>query len=226
MAGRTFRAVFCTVLAWWAFPRAFGQELLQPGPFGRPFLVMDEAGKWSSPISVYSDRDVEMFIPDVTAPAWVQWHATEYRQNGTYLISVFSFYKNDHVCRQQKIPAGHANDPDWLEACAELRYQRRLLKIDDRRKTVTSLETVFMEADARYHPLNQVVMNVTIPLSKAVPRPAFVRMDKIIVTAIAGYAGPTADEIMQHNHRVQSDMLQKSETPSGSKPVGAQRQTR
>ena len=45
--------------------RPAAQELIIAAPFGRPEMVMDESGNYSQAISVYSDSDVEMFVPDI-----------------------------------------------------------------------------------------------------------------------------------------------------------------
>lgn len=203
----------CGVLFWGLSLAAAGQELLQPGLSGRPLTVMDEAENWSVPISVYSDQDTEMFIPDVTRPGWVQWHAAEYRRDGTYTVSLFSFYKTNRFCRQNMIAAGHGTDPKWLEACAELRYQRSLLKIDTRKRTVTVLDSLLMERDARFHPLNQTFPNATLPLSKALPATAFLRIERIVRQVIGAYNGMTAEDVLEHNRRVQLDLLKKMMTP-------------
>jgi len=148
---------------------AVSQELLKSGPNGRPVMVMDEAGNWSAPIQIYSDLDSESFIPDITAPGWIQWHAAQFRQQGTYSVYVYSYYKNDHVCRNQMLPPEYRTDPKLIEACAALRYLRRLVFVDTRKNTVTVLDVVRMERDARYNPRNQTVKPETAPLSGGSP---------------------------------------------------------
>src|ERR1022692_371693 len=207
---RVMHCSFCMVLltfGLWlpASPvTAFSQELLKPGPFGRPILVMDEAGNWSIPISVYSDSDLELFVPDITSPGWVQWQARQFRQKGTYVVSIFSFYKNDHLCRRERIHAGHKTDPKWLEPCAALRYQRKLALIDTRANTATFQQVILMERDARYNPLNQSNGKPTvIPLAKVVPRQAYDRISAIVSREMSEYKGMTVEDAIRQDSIVQ-----------------------
>src|ERR1035438_4003556 len=112
---------------------ATSQELIITAPFGRPEMVMDESGNFSQAISVYSDADVEMFVPDITSPGWIQWYAGEFKSTGTYHLYLYSFYKTDKFCRGM-IPAGQEADPRWKETCGALRYQRKLIQVDTRKK--------------------------------------------------------------------------------------------
>src|SRR5271165_4355838 len=194
---------------------AFGQGLLKPGPVGRPLLVMDDAGNWSTPISLYSDSDVEIFVPDITTTGWIAWHAREFREAGTYSVYVFSFYKNDRLCRQSRIPAEHDTDPKWLEACAALRYQRKLTSIDTRKKTVTLLEVVLMEGDGQFRPQSQHRMYSTFPLVEASPKQAYDRLLAIVDREISEYRGMTAEEAMAINSKIQLEQMRKAYTPDG-----------
>lgn len=209
------KAIALCAFSWTVTLSVLSQELLKPGPFGRPVMVMDEAGNWSMPISVYSDPDLELFVPDITAPGWIQWHAAQFRQTGTYLVYLFSQYKNDKICRHDRIPPGHGADPKWLESCAALRYQRRLISVDTRNKTVTTLETILMESDAGYNPQNQIVRKLTVPLSSAVsPLPlAYSRITEIVAHGVSEYKGPTAQEIMDNNRKVAARTARQVMTP-------------
>jgi hypothetical protein len=42
------------------------RNLIKTSVFCVLWWVMDEAGRWSIPISVYSDSDIEIFVPDIT----------------------------------------------------------------------------------------------------------------------------------------------------------------
>lgn len=61
------------------------------GPFGVPRLVLDEGGNWVEPIKVYSDSNREIFIADITSPAWAQWHVEEFKQKGTYMVCLYIY---------------------------------------------------------------------------------------------------------------------------------------
>ena len=146
-------------------------ELIKPGPLGRPSLVRGEgegSAAWDNPISVYSDRDVELFVPSRLTLGGIYWDGPSYRKAGTYSAYIFSFYKNDQDCRIHRIPAGHEKDSDWLKACAELRYNRRLVEIDTRRKTMTIRQVILMGSDGFPHPELAHFSNATIPLDSSV----------------------------------------------------------
>jgi len=185
---------------------AFCQDILQPGPSGRPILVSDGAGHWSKPISVYSDRDVELFVPDITTPGWIQWNAREFRQAGTFGVYVYSLYKNDQACQRDRILVGHKADPKLLEACRLLRYQRKLVSIDTRRKTVRVFDVLLMERDALYNPMRDTVFNQTVPLGKVSPeqRRAYNRMSEIVTREMGRYKGATVEDVIRHDGIVQS----------------------
>jgi hypothetical protein len=142
-----------------------------PGPLGRPASVRGEGeggGNWYTPISIYSDRDVELFVAENLTIGGIQWDGPSYKKNGTYATYIYTFYKTDHDCRVHRIPAGHENDPQWLQACAELRYQRRLILVDTRKKTMTIRQLIIMESDGNPRPGLMQNTNTTIPLDNTV----------------------------------------------------------
>jgi hypothetical protein len=146
-------------------------ELIKPGPLGRPSLVRDEGeggGRWASAISVYSDPSVELFVSENLTLGGVYWDGPQYKRGGTYATYVYTFYKTDHECRAHRIPAGHENDPKWLQACAELRYNRRLVVVDTRNKTITIRQEILMGSDAFPHPELAHNSDTTIPLNETV----------------------------------------------------------
>jgi hypothetical protein len=208
------KALFLCALCWATTVSAFGQELLKLGPFGKPIQVMDEVGNWSIPIDLYSDPDVEVFIPDITTAGWISWHATQFRQTGIFLVSVFSFYKNDHLCRKERIPVGHETDPKLLEACAALRYQRKLVSIDTRGGIITVLETILMGRDALPDPESLTKMHSTFPLAKAAPKEAYDRMLAIVDREVNHYKGLTIEEAIANDNKVVLNMMHQAYTPA------------
>ena len=208
------KALFLCALCWATTVSAFGQEALKLGPFGKPILVMDEAGNWSIPINLYSDSDVDVFIPDITTAGWISWHATQFRQTGIFLVSVFSFYKNDHLCRKDRIPVGHETDPKLLEACAALRYQRKLVSIDTRGGTITVLEAILMGRDALPDPQSLTKIHSTFPLAKAAPKEAYDRMLEIVDREINDYKGLTIEEAIANDNKVVLNMMHQAYTPA------------
>lgn len=68
-----------------------GPDSIIAGPFGEPSMVMSEGGEWSYPIKVFTNSDVETFVPDITSPGWISWHVAEFRQNGTYFTYLYIY---------------------------------------------------------------------------------------------------------------------------------------
>jgi hypothetical protein len=92
---------------------ASAEPLVITGPFGVPIQVQDEFGNWSIPIKVYSDRDVEMFVPDITSIGWKSWHAERFRQEGVYVVQMLIFHKNSNYCMAGLSPTQRAK-PDAI----------------------------------------------------------------------------------------------------------------
>jgi hypothetical protein len=70
--------------AFWLFvsfssQTGFGQQIVQRGPFGKPSQVRDEMQQWSTPMRVASDKDVELYIPDLTNPEWFKRNYTDFQ---------------------------------------------------------------------------------------------------------------------------------------------------
>jgi TonB family protein len=80
-----------------------GPETVLKSPFGKPLMVMDEAGVMQHPIEVYSDSSVEKFVPDVTTDGWISWHADQFRRLGTYDVILYTFDRATHKTRRQYI---------------------------------------------------------------------------------------------------------------------------
>ncbi len=156
----------CALLAILACGQSWAQALIVMAPFGRPEMVMDESGNFSQAVSVYSDADVETFVPDITSRAWITWNAGPFKSTGKYHVYLYSYYKTDKICRSL-IPHGQESDPRWNESCGALRYQRRLIEVDTRNKTVAVLNSLLMESDARYNPANQARPAKPAPLATA-----------------------------------------------------------
>jgi hypothetical protein len=131
-----FALVFlCPLLA----SSCLGQEgqLVRPGPLGRPALVLDEGEgeNWNTPIRVYSDPNTDIFVSDQLTLAGIYFDGPSFKKDGKYSTYFYSLYKTDHDCRVQRIPKGHEKDTNWLEACAALRYNRRLYPLTRDRKS-------------------------------------------------------------------------------------------
>jgi len=168
---RKILAVFIALLAVPSVILSQDIGLISPGPLGRPTLVRvegEDGGNWETPISIYSDRDIELFVPGNLTLGGVYWDGSQYKKDGTYAAYVYSFYKTDHDCRIHRIPAGHEKDQNWLRACAELRYNRRLVMVDTRNKTITIRQVILMGSDGFPHPALSHFSDATIRLDGTV----------------------------------------------------------
>lgn len=189
---------------------AFSQELLKLAPFGRPIAVMDDGDNWSIPISLYSDPDVEIFVPDITTEGWISWHVKQFRETGKYGVFVYAFYKNDELCRRERIPAEHKTDPKWLEGCSALRYQRKLVEVDTRKDTVRVYSALAMQKDAIANPMNLKVFNEVFPLAKLdySQRQAYQRLSAIVTREMNAYKGMSVEEAVRQTSKVVSNMIE------------------
>lgn len=130
------------VLAGGLVGRAGGQQVLQRGALGRPALVMDETGQWTTPLPMGSDAEVEVYVPDVSTTDWLQRNYRSFFEKQQYELSVFTFYKSLRACRQNQIAWGFA-DQAHLDACVDIGYRLRRVLVDVGQKTVT-LESAAM----------------------------------------------------------------------------------
>jgi len=157
-------------------------ELLVPGPFGRPASVRGEGeggGNWYTAISIFSDRDIELFVAQNLTIGGILWDGPSFKKDGTYATYIYTLYKTDHDCRVHRIPVGHENDPKWLQACAELRYQRRLILVDLRKKTMTIRQVILMGSDGAPRPGLIQNVDTTIPLDSTVNPILFLAINRV-----------------------------------------------
>ena len=170
---------------------SFAQDftLLQPGPFGRPLVVNDEAENRSVPIRVYSDSDTEIFIPDITGAGWLAWHAQAFRDAGQYTVMIYFFYKTDHACQEQLKTEKLIN----LQLCPEVRYDRRYMTVDTRRKTITFHIQSLMDRSGFAHPARTVSGPVSFKMSEVSPvlARAIQNISAIVLRETANYHGAT-----------------------------------
>lgn len=126
-------------------------DLIKAGPYGKPIVIMDEAGNYSIPIKVYSDSERDIYIPNLTDRGWIFWHKDEFNNNGTYHTVIYNHFKKDSYCRRELLDDKHKNSPAGLKACSELRYRRHTILVDTRNKNVTFLEVINIKNDARWY---------------------------------------------------------------------------
>jgi len=193
------RKILAVVIVALAIPSALLSQdmaLIKPGPLGRPTLVRVEGedwGNWEAPISIYSDSDIELFVPESLTLGGVYWDGPSYKKDGTYATYIYSFYKTDHDCRVHRIPAGHEKDQKWLQACAELRYNRRLVQVDMRKKTITIRQVILMGSDGFPHPELAHFSDETIRLDGTV--------NPILYRAIMRVTEMLEGELLRHPER-------------------------
>jgi hypothetical protein len=93
----------CLMLLCLSSIAAQGQQVIQRGAFGKPEQVLDDTGQWSTPLLVASDSDVQLYIPDVSNPDWLKKNYRDYIDRGTYIITMFTFYKTPTACRANQL---------------------------------------------------------------------------------------------------------------------------
>jgi hypothetical protein len=127
------------------------QQVIQRGALGVPAQVLDETGLWTTPLALSSDHDVEIYIPDVTSPAWISRNYQDFVDKGQYVLSMFTFYKTTKACETSQIGWGYA-DAAHLNACAEIGYRVRQASVDTTLKTVTLMMATMVDQDGNIVP--------------------------------------------------------------------------
>jgi len=122
---------------------ASGQQVIQRGAFGKPAQVMDETNQWTTPLLVASDKDVEIYIPDVSSPDWLKLNYRDFYDRGYYTLSMITFYRTPVACRQNQIAWG-LGDEAHLQACINIGYRIREGRIDPQQKSVTLLKAAMV----------------------------------------------------------------------------------
>jgi hypothetical protein len=124
-----------------------GQQIVQRGASGKPAQVLDETGQWTTPLLVAADRDVEIYMPDVTSPDWLKRNYPDFRDRGTYTLSLFTFYRTPTACRTNQTNWG-LGDAEHLNACViGIGYRVRRGRVDPQQKSVTLLMAAMVGQD-------------------------------------------------------------------------------
>ena len=123
---------FCLFFLLFACLRAAsGQDSpIVRGPFGKPVGLYDEGGNLTSPITVYEDSQVEILIPDITSEGWSQWHVDQYRAEGKYWVTLYSFFKGKARC------LGTAGSLAQSGCVAYARYEQQMVSVDTKLHTM------------------------------------------------------------------------------------------
>jgi hypothetical protein len=130
---------------------SFGQQVVQRGPFDKPTQVFDQTQQWTVPLLVSSDHDVEIYIPDVTAPAWLSSNYSDFQNRGTYTLSTFTLYKTVKACRANQVSWG-MGDEAHLIACNDIGYRVRQITVDPNQKSVQLITAAMVDADGQIVP--------------------------------------------------------------------------
>ncbi len=139
--------------------RGLAQQVIQRGALGTPAQVLDETVQWTTPLPLSSDHDVEIYIPDVTSPAWITRNYRDFEDKGQYVLSMFTFYKTPKACQANQIGWGYA-DAAHLNACIEIGYRVRQARVDITSRTVTLIMAAMIDQDGNIEP--DSVQNQTI----------------------------------------------------------------
>ena len=131
-----------------------GQQVVQRGALGKPLQVLDETLQWTTPLLVASDKDVEIYIPDVSSADWLKLNYRDFYDRGTYTLSIFTFYRSTAACRQNQIGWG-LGDRAHLDACVDFGYRVRTVKILPQEKSVTLLKAAMILQNGEIDPTTQ-----------------------------------------------------------------------
>lgn len=132
---------FCSSLS-------FAQQVVQRGPFGKPIAVYDETQQWSTPLLLSSDNDIEIYIPDVTANDWLSRNYSDFEIRGIYTLSLFTRYKTAAACRANQTSWG-MGDAEHLDACKDIGYRVRQVKIEPGQKSVQILMAAMVDRNGQ-----------------------------------------------------------------------------
>lgn len=127
---------------------AWTQQILQRGALGRPSQVLDETEQWTTPLLLSGDKEVEIYIPDVSNAEWLRRNYPDFWDKKQYVISMFTFYKTPRACRANQIAWGYG-DQAHLDACADIGYRVRQATVDAQQHTVTLLMAGMITQDGQ-----------------------------------------------------------------------------
>ena len=147
-----------------------------PRLHGQPEMVRNIAGQLESAVIVYQDAEVELSVPAYLLDGELAVDAIANAQlplpwdgKGSYMVALYSFYKNSHGCVLDLQAAKH-DSPENRTKCAGIRYQRRFLMVDPQNRTVTETKYTFMGANGLFHlpsPWPQTTYPLDGPLANA-----------------------------------------------------------
>ena len=167
---------------------ALSQQLVQRGPFGKPSQLFDETQQWTTPLMVASDKDVEIYIPDVSSTEWLKRNYQDFEDRGQYVISLYTFYLNPKACRKNQIGWG-LGDADHLDACNDISYRVRQTTVDTHLKLVTLIMAAMIDQTGQLQPNSVQQQSITRPWSEldANTQAALDASTKLVTTQMKDY---------------------------------------
>ena len=176
-----------------------------PRLHGQPEMVRNIAGQWESAVIVYQDAEIELSVPAYLLDGELAVDAIGNAQlplpwdgKGSYMVALYSFYKNSHGCMLDLQAAKH-DSPENRTKCASIRYQRRFLMIDPQNRTVTEAKYMFMGANGLFH-LPSAWPQKTYPLDGPAANAHVIMLRKAIA-----HLQPLADRYAVANVNTQSN---------------------
>ncbi|WP_052200681.1 hypothetical protein [Terriglobus sp. TAA 43] len=127
------------------------QQVVQRGTFGHPGAVFDETEQWTTPLALAEDHDVVIYMPDTSTPQWLQRNYDRYLNKGTYILSLFTFYRTPAACRANQIAWG-LGDAAHLNACIDIAYRVRRALIDPVSKSITLEVAAMVDQNGNIQP--------------------------------------------------------------------------
>ncbi len=120
------------------------QQVVERGALGKPSQVLDETGEWTTPLLLASDKDVQIYMPDVTSSEWLKRNYSDYKDRGFYTLSLFTFYKTPEACRINQTNWG-LGDNQHLNDCVSIGYRVRQATINPNEKSATLLMAAMVD---------------------------------------------------------------------------------
>ncbi|HEX5283688.1 MAG TPA: hypothetical protein VFW30_06175 [Bryocella sp.] len=114
------------------------QQILQTGALNAPAAVLTPDSKWSNLIPILSTSDVDLFIEDPSAEAWLARNAQSFLDRGQYSLALVSFYKSPHPCHEDQVRSGFS-EAAHVTACDTDRYAVRTISVDAPQNSITLL---------------------------------------------------------------------------------------
>lgn len=128
------------------------QQVVQRGPFSKPLQVLDDTQQWTVPLLVFSDADLEVYVPDVTSAGWLNRNYQSFVDKGQYTVTLFTLYKTPRGCRANQVASGYS-DAAHLDACmVTIRYRLRQAVIDTQQKTATLVTAGMLDQEGQLDP--------------------------------------------------------------------------